>query len=265
MKAVPLRHTLALLLFILGTCIPATGIAQNGGFDHSAFDRLLRANVNATGLVDYAAFDRSDEFRRYLNTLAAADLGSLSRNGQLALWINAYNAYTIALINRKDRPESIRDINRTLGIGPGKPWSIRIAKVGGKTYTLDEIEHNVIRPQFEEPRIHFALVCAALGCPPLRREAYTGARLNAQLDEQARRFLAESPARNRVDVSDRQVHLSPIFKWYKEDFGNTSASVQKYVARFFRDGPERALLASGNADLSDTDYDWSLNRQAGGG
>lgn len=263
MQGISLRRTLAGFLFIAGATIP-TAAAQRSDFDHPAFDRLLRANVNAAGLVDYAAFDRSDAFRGYLDALAAADPASLSRRAQLALWINAYNAYTIALINREGRPESIRDINRTLGIGPGKPWSIRFAKVGGETYTLDEIEHRIIRPQFQEPRIHFALVCAALGCPPLRREAYTAAKLGEELDDQARRFLTRSPAKNRVDVSDRKVHLSPIFKWYKEDFGGDPAAVQKYVARFFPDGPKQALLASGTADLSYTEYDWSLNRQGSG-
>ena len=237
--------------------------AQSGSVDHTPFDRLLREHVTDEGLVDYDAFARAPEFREYLDALARADVPSLSRSAQLALWINAYNAYTIALINEHEERESIRDINRSLPFLPGKPWSLPVAQVGGRTYTLDGIEHEIIRKQFGEPRIHFALVCAALGCPPLRREAYTGTELDAQLDDQARRFLLIAPAKNRVDVNARRVYLSPIFDWFEEDFGGSDQAVGRYIARFFPAGPEKELLRSGNFRISHTDYDWELNSQGG--
>lgn len=245
-------------VFLLLHAAPAT--AQS--FDHSAFDRLLRAHVTADGLVNYDAFDRSPEFRAYKAALAGAEIAALPPAERLALWINAYNAYTIDLINKHDERSSIRNINRTLGFLKGKgPWSEPIARVGGTTYTLDQIEHEIIRQRFREPRIHFALVCAAVGCPPLRREAYDGARLDAQLDEQARTFLLRSPGKNRVDRERRIAYLSPIFRWFPEDFGADTRELLAYLAAFFPAGPERELLERGDLRIAYTDYDWTLNSQ----
>jgi hypothetical protein len=228
--------------------------------DHSALDQLLRRNVDEQGRVDYDAFDGSSAFAGYLRTLAAIEPDRLHRDDELALWINAYNAYTIELINRHGERRSIRNINRTLGIFRGSgPWSEPLAAVGGTDYTLDEIEQDIIRRRFADPRIHFALVCAALGCPPLRREAYTGAELDAQLDDQARRFLLHDPTKNRVDVGDESLYLSRIFDWYGEDFGENPQAIGAYVATFFPAGAERDLLTSGEFRIRYTDYDWSLN------
>ena len=253
----------ALLALALVTPAGAAG-AQARSFDHSAFDALLRAHVTR-GMVDYDAFARAPEFPRYLARLAAFDPATLARADQLAFWINAYNAYTIQLINKHGERESIRNINKTFGIKAYGPWKEKLAKVGGRAYGLDEIEQGIIRKRYEEPRIHFALVCAALGCPPLRSEAFTGARLDAQLDDQARVFLLESPTKNRVDVASRTVYLSPIFvefRDYIEDFGGSHAAVGRYVARYFPPGPARDLLTSGRFAVKVTDYDWTLNSQA---
>jgi hypothetical protein len=245
---------------------PAAAATANrsGPVDHSAFDALLRAHVR-NGLVDYDAFERSAEFRQYLARLAATDPGALSRDEQLALWINAYNAYTIALINKHDERTSIRNINKSFGLVKAYgPWREKLAVVGGRAYGLDEIEQDILRKRFREPRIHFALVCAAMGCPPLRSEAYVADRLDAQLDDQARRFLLHSPDKNRVDVAARTVYLSPIFvefRDYIDDFGGSEAAVGRYVARYFPPGPERQLLEGGQFRVVKTHYDWSLNKQ----
>lgn len=231
-------------------------------FDNSAFDSLLHLHVSADGLVDYNAFEQSADFRAYRSALADAAVAALQPGERLALWINAYNAYTIQLINRHGERRSIRNINRTLGFFRGKgPWSEDIARVGGTTYTLDQIEHEIIRQRFREPRIHFALVCAALGCPPLRREAYDADRLDAQLDEQARAFLLRSPGKNRIDLERRIAYLSPIFKWYPEDFGTDATELLRYLAGFFPAGPERAMLEAGDLRIEYTAYDWNLNSQ----
>ena len=227
-------------------------------FDHSAFDALLRAHV-AQGLVDYDAFQAAPSFPRYLEQLARADPSALPERERLAFWINVYNAYTIQLINAHGERSSIRNINKTLGVTLKSPWKEEIVRAGGRVYHLDHVEHEIIRKQFREPRIHFALVCAAKGCPPLRAEVYTGAALEAQLDEQTRSFLLRSPDRNRVDVPARTVYLSPILDWYKEDFGGTKAAIGRYLAAFHPEGPARALLLSGAFELKYTDYDWSLN------
>jgi hypothetical protein len=236
-------------------------------FDHGQFDALLRAHVH-DGLVDYDAFAAAPAFPRYLASLAAFDPAALGRDEQLAFWINAYNAYTIQLINKHGERGSIRNINKTLGfVKAYGPWTEKLAVVGGRRLGLDDIEQDIVRPTFKEPRIHFALVCAALGCPPLRSEAYVGARLEAQLDEQGRIFVTRSPAKNRVDVATRTVHLSPVFigfRDYIEDFGGSHAAVGRYIARYFPDGPEKQLLLSGRFRTRETFYDWTLNRTATG-
>jgi hypothetical protein len=248
-----------------GAPAPAAPAAQGATVDHSAFDRLLRAHVRG-GLVDYDAFKNSAEFRQYLATLAATDPSRLGRAEQLTLWINAYNAYTIELINKHNERASIRNINKSFGglVKAYGPWKEKLATVGGRAYGLDEIEQDILRKRFREPRIHFALVCAAMGCPPLRSEAYAAARLDAQLDDQARQFLLRSPGKNRVDVAARTVYLSPIFVEFRDyinDFGGSEAAVGRYIAHYFPAGPERQLLESGNFKVVKTRYDWSLNKQ----
>jgi hypothetical protein len=257
MKGTLFRRAVVSAVALAGLAAPATARAQV--VDHSEWDQLLHAHVDGRGLVDYDAFLQNPRFEVYLRRLARTDPAPLPRAEQLALWVNAYNAYTIALINQHGERRSIRNINRRLGLIAGKgPWSERMATVGGRAYTLDEIEHEIIRPRFGEPRIHFALVCAAIGCPTLRREAYTGARLETQLDDQARGFLRGSPAKNRVDVQAARLYLSPIFRWYREDFGRDDAEVGRYLARF-HDGAERELLLTGRFRIAYTPYDWTLN------
>jgi hypothetical protein len=238
---------------------PAPGHSQPT-FDHSVFDDLLRQNVTQEGLVDYDAFAESPSFQRYLASLSEARLDGMSDEERLAFWINAYNAYTIELINKHEERKSIRNINKTLGLFRGKgPWGEPLAEAAGQTWTLDQIEHEIIRVRFAEPRIHFALVCAAVGCPPLRNGAFTGARLDEQLDDQTRKFLLENSEKNRVDAAAGVVYLSPIFDWYRDDFPPGADGLGRYLAPFFPAGPERDLLEAGRFKTEFTDYDWSLN------
>lgn len=250
-----LKSALALLFL---ACAPA---AWSASFDHSAFDTLLRRHV-ANGMVDYDAFKVSPDFPRYLEALAKADPAALDDKERLAYWINVYNAYTIQLINTHQERASIRNINRTLGIAGKGPWHEKLVKAGGRVYHLDNVEHDIIRTQWKEPRIHFALVCAAMSCPPLRSEAYTGAMLEGQLADQARKFLIETPVKNRLDVKTATVHGSMIYvSYYREDFGSTDEAIGRYLAQFYKGGPERQLLLSGKFKLVGTDYDWTLNSQ----
>ncbi|MDQ2664583.1 MAG: DUF547 domain-containing protein [Gemmatimonadota bacterium] len=246
------------------TIAPSRSSAQPN-FDHAAFDALLHAHVR-NGMVDYDAFAAAPAFAAYLGQLAAFDPTPLSQSDQVAFWINAYNAYTIQLINAHHERESIRNINKALGFIKGYgPWKERIAVVGGTSYGLDDIEQDILRKRYHEPRIHVALVCAAMGCPPLRSEAYVGSRLDAQLDDQARTFVLHSPSKNRIDVAARIVYLSPIFVEFRDyinDFGGTEAAVGKFIARYYPAGAERDLLASGQYRVEKTPYDWTLNSQA---
>ncbi len=253
------RLTVLSVTWMAAATLPAA--AQE--FDHGRFDRLLRQHVR-TGLVDYDAFASSADFEGYLASLAAFDPAALPRDEQLAFWINAYNAYTIKLIVKHGERRSIRNINKSLGLFKGKgPWAERLVAVGGKTYDLETVEQGIVRPTYREPRIHFALVCASLGCPRLRSEAYSGRSLDQQLEDQTRTFLRESSGSNRVDVAGGTVYLSELFTFndYLDDFGGTPAALMRFVARYYPAGPERELLERGTAKLVYTDYDWSLNSQ----
>jgi hypothetical protein len=248
------------LLAVAIAAVPSVVEAQS--FDHGAFDALLRQHV-VNGMVDYDAFASAPTFPQYLDRLAATDPASLPRDERLAFWINAYNAYTIALINKHGERKSIRNINRALGLFKGLgPWNEKIAVVGGTAYGLDHVEQKIIRPEFGEPRIHFALVCAAIGCPPLRSEAYIGARLEAQLEDQARIFLLQSPDKNRVDAATGTVYVSNIFSFndYEKDFGGSKQGVARLIARYHPPGAERTMLEQGTwKRWVVTKYDWGLN------
>ncbi len=253
-------HALIRLGFLAGVLAvaaanPPTAAAQT--VDHAPFSRLLAAHV-VDGLVDYGAFARASSFALYLRTLDRAEPAAMSRSDRLAYWINVYNAYTIELINARGEKRSIRNINKRLGISFRSPWAEPIVRAGGRVLSLDDVEHTIIRPEFGDSRIHVALVCAALGCPPLRSEAYVGALLDPQLDEQAGIFLKQS-AKNRVDVANRTVYGSPIFTWYREDFGGSLSGVGAFWARYTPAGDARDVLLSGNFKWADTHYDWSLN------
>lgn len=240
---------------LISSPLPAQGVPPDL---HAPYDSLLRSHVR-NGLVDYDAMARAPQFATYLATLARSRFDTWPRAERLAFLINAYNAYTIAQVNAHNERRSIRNINKSFGIVGGGAWGERMATVGGVTLTLDELEHERIRPVFNEPRVHFALVCAARGCPPLRAEAYRGDVLDQQLTDQARAFLVRSPVKNAVDVASATLYLSPIFKWYGGDFGRDDAERLRYIASFFPEGAESELLRSGRGRIRWTEYDWSLN------
>jgi hypothetical protein len=230
---------------------PSTGL-------HARFDRLLAAFVSE-GRVDYACFQAHEtDLDRYLLALARTDPSALSESGQVALWINAYNAYTIKLVlSRYPDLESIRDIPRR--------WKLRRWTIGGERYSLDDIEHEILREQFDEPRIHFAIVCASLSCPDLAPAAYTANRLDEQLDLAARRFLASPDKGFRLEsvpgegARRAEVRLSSIFKWFHEDF-ERQGSLIEYVLPLLPALERRSL----EPHLEDVrvrflEYDWSLN------
>jgi hypothetical protein len=235
--------------------------------DHAPFDRLLSTVVNAEGYVDYArlATEADSTLAPYLQQLAETDPSNLDRDARLAFWINAYNAYTLKLIVDHYPVESINDIKP--GAGPSipkvnSPFQLDVGAVADTVRTLDDIEHGIIRERFDEPRIHFALVCAAVSCPRLRREAYTGGNLDAQLDDQAHRFLHDTD-KNVVPAGASRIRLSRIFKWFDEDFGGSAQSTQRFIAPYF-DGAVRRTLEQGGYDVSFRTYNWSLNDQGTG-
>ena len=241
-------------------------IAKPSAVDHSAFDQVLSTYVDSTGLVDYQGLKSSRALAPYVEMLAGVDPERLTADEQIAFWINAYNANTLKLVVDNYPTSSIKKLVPFAPFGlklfipvANSPFALDFVRVGGKKMSLDNIEHDVLRKRFQEPRIHFALVCAALSCPPLRREAYVGSRLDAQLDDQGRRFLHD-PAKNQVPGAPGEARLSKIFDWFGGDFGADRGALQAYLARYFS-GDVQARLASGDYVLSFLPYDWSLNSQ----
>lgn len=249
-------------IFTVAAATPLTFTipAQAGAFDHShaAFTEVLKANV-ASERVDYEAIKKNPApLATYLGTLAAvkeAEFKGWKKEQQLAFLINLYNAATIKLVAENYPVRSIKKIGSVLK----GPWDQEVVTLFGKTVTLNYIEHERIRPVFGEPRAHFALVCASVGCPPLRAEAFTADKLGAQMDEQGRIFFA-TKSKNSIDAAGGVLHLSPIFDWFKKDFTDKAGSVEKFVAPYFPEADAKVIL-SGKLKVKFTEYDWSLNKQ----
>ena len=251
------RFVLSLLCLpvFMGTVVRAQDFDQT----HSGFDTILKTYVE-NGQVDYAGLKSNRrELDRYLSSLAAVDekeFKTWQASDRLALLINLYNAATLQLIIDHYPVKSIKDIG---GFFRG-PWKQRVVRLYGKTITLNTLEHEIIRKQFDEPRVHAALVCAAQGCPPLRPEAYVGARLEAQLAEQMRTFLADS-TKNHVNVRSGKISLSRIFKWYGKDFTKNGKTLLGSLAPYWPDQAAARLKSRRDWDIAYTDYDWSLNER----
>jgi len=235
--------------------VPAASVVAAEPVSHAIFDQLTKNHVDSKGLVNYKGF-RSDakELKKYLDLLAKnPPADTWSKDEQIAYWINAYNANTIQLILNHYPVKSIKDIGSKVKIPfVNTPWDIKFIKVGGETYDLNRIEHGTLRKRFDDQRIHFALVCAARSCPKLRNEAYTAAKLNAQLESQGSDFLND-PAKNAVTV--QKASLSKYFDWYKGDWKENAKSVEYWVNKYAK------TKINKDTQISFLEYNWSLNEQ----
>ncbi len=259
----------------LAAALGVAGGARADGFDatHAAWSVLLRRHVRAqpgghATRLHYAgmAADRA-ELRRYLATLSAVPAGAFAAwpgPERQAFLLNAYNAFTVELVlGSYPGLASIRDLGSLFGT----PWKRRWIPLLGAEVSLDDIEHAMLRRRgaYDDPRVHFAANCASVGCPALREEAYAAATLDAQLDDQARRFMGDR-SRNRWNAAAQRLELSKIFDWYGEDFrlGHRGiVSLPDFTARFadvLADDPSaRERIRSGKAAVAFLDYDWALN------
>ena len=244
-------------LMVLTSVLAATSTDFDHG--HGQLNTVLSHYV-ADGLVDYAGLkaDRAplDAYLEAMGTVPLAAFQRWSKDEQLAFLINVYNASTLKLIIDGYPVESIK----SLGSLVSSPWNKKSVQLFGKQISLDTLEHEIIRKNYVEPRVHFALVCAALGCPILRNEAYVGERLGEQLKDQTRVFL-HTDGKNRVDVEKKQLLLSPIFKWYRKDFEASAETLAGFVAPYLEVQLPAGSLA--DFDIRFTDYDWALNDQHG--
>ena len=221
--------------------------------DHSRFNAVLKRVITETGMVDYEALRRDpSKLNAYIEQLKTVPLDQLGRDEKLATLMNAYNAFTLKLILNHWPLESIRDIDDPWG---GPEWQL-----GDHRWTLDEIEHGRIRPHFKEPRIHFAVNCASIGCPPLRAEAYTADRLEQQLQAQTERVHTNGTRWFRYDADANRLELTSLYSWYAGDFEQAAGSVVKYVARF-HEPLRRALEAGRQPEVAYLDWSWRLNRK----
>jgi hypothetical protein len=259
------------VLVASGAALAHAATAGAAGFDrtHAAWTTLLAAHVRwndvgTTTTVDYAGFARDraalDAYRAALAAVAEADLVAWPEADRLAFLVNAYNANTVALVlTRYPDLASIKDLGGWLT----SPWKERFVALLGSTRTLDEIEHEMIRGGVgaREPRVHFALNCASIGCPALRPEAYRGAALDGQLADQTRRFLSDR-TRNRHDPAADRLAVSKIFDWYGADFARAAGSVARFLAPselLSDDAAVRGRLAAATVPVTFLDYDWRLN------
>lgn len=236
-----------LVVMLVMTFVHLLTFAQST-VDHSRFNEVLKQHV-VEGAVDYPAIKKDKRFAEYLKALSAINPSNINdKKERLAFWINAYNAFTINLILKNVPVKSIRDITQ----GGTGPWDIVWIEIGGARYSLNYIEHKIIRKEFDEPRIHVALVCAAKSCPPLRSEAYDGQRLDAQLEDNSALFLLDK-TKNRYEKETNTLFLSELLSWYGGDFVKKYGSVEKF-----------ALTIMGLSDTKPVSvkyllYDWSLN------
>lgn len=225
---------------------------------HAAFTAILKKYIR-NEKVDYASLKKNPgELNTYLDTLAAVPKSSFKKwdeDQQMAFLINVYNANTLKLIVDHYPLKSIKDIGNVLK----GPWKQEVVRLFGKLETLDHVEHDLLRGNYKDPRIHFAVNCASIGCPSLRAEAFQTAKLDAQLEEQGRAFLRDK-SKNRLDAANKTLNLSPIFDWFEGDFTAKSGTVEKFILPYVSDA-DRKVLEKGGLAIKYTDYNWNLNKQ----
>ncbi len=211
-------------------------------FNHDIWNGLLVKYVSSTGKVNYKGFKSNEAILdSYLKLLAENPIQKdWSRNKKMAYWINAYNAFTIKLILKNYPLQSIIDLDG------GKTWDKKWIKLGDETYSLNNIENDILRPQFKDARIHFAVNCAAKSCPPILNKAWTASNLNLFFERQTKAFINNKQFNK---ITENTIEVSKIFEWYAQDFGNLIEYLNKYSS----------TKIDANAKISYKEYDWKLN------
>ena len=253
MKTIKIHILLFLNIILLSCQSSVPGMAGTTPPSHKTWNELLKANVNSNGTVNYKGFIKEKaKLDAYLKTISenAPDRKTWSKDEQLAYWINAYNAFTVKLIVDNYPVESIKDLGPALKIPMIKDvWHYKFFKIGGEESSLDEIEHSILRKEFEEPRIHFAINCASVSCPPLLNEAFEAATIDSQLDKVAKGFINDS---SRNKITPNAIQISSIFSWFKGDF-TKNGSLIDFLNKY------STVKIKSDAKVSHLDYDWNLN------
>ena len=228
--------------------------------DHAAWTEFLsryrRLGGDGIARVAYASVTPSDRvaLQDYINGLASLPIGNYARDEQFAFWINLYNALTVWVVLNAYPVESIRDIDISPGLFSNGPWGAELITIDGESVTLDDIEHRILRPIWRDPRIHYAVNCASLGCPNLTAVAFTASGKEAMLDEAARTYI-NSPRGVRVEGG--RLIVSRIYDWFHQDFGSGDEAVIAHLRMYTDDALDAEL---GHIDeIEDYEYDWLLN------
>jgi hypothetical protein len=247
-----LQKVIFLLLFtglFIGNCFAGSNI-------HQDFNDLLQRYVVGEKFDYDALFNNRQDLQKlynYIDMLEQQNPDNWLEAEALAYWINLYNAATIELVLKNYPVKSIKDI----GFLFSSPWKRKIVKVNGKDLSLDDIENKIIRKKFKDARIHFALNCASLGCPPISNSAFNSSELDRQLDAACKRALRSA---NWVKITEDKILVTKVFDWYKDDFIDYAGSVREFIARYRPEDREKIL--DKNRKLEYFDYDWSLNKVA---
>ena len=251
---VGMRIIRLLSIIILGFCMLVTVTSlgwSEEAVDHSLYAELLAKHVK-DGVVDYQGFKNQEaKLDKYLTVLENTRVNELSRNEQFAFYVNLYNAWTIKLVlGAYPDIDSIKDLGNIFR----SPWKKKIVRIHGKLLTLDDIEHGILRAQFKDPRVHFAVNCASKSCPPLISEPYRGSTLNRQLDDATRAFI-NAPSSNYLEGN--KLYVSRIFKWFSEDFND---DVVGFFLKYAEGNFKKELEAKKDKiKIVYLSYDWSLN------
>lgn len=234
--------------------------AATARVDHGAWDAFLARHLQVVeggvNRIAYGAVPSADRqaLAAYLDALAATQVSTLNRAEQRAYWINFYNALTVKVVLDHHPVASIGDIDISPGLFANGPWGKKLATVEGEALSLDDMEHRILRPIWRDPRIHYAVNCASIGCPNLRTVAFTAANADRLMEEGARDYVNHPRG---ASLAGGRLVVSKIYDWFKADFGGTDAGViahlRQYAAPPLADGLAVATR------IADTVYDWSLN------
>ncbi len=225
--------------------------------DWSAFlERYLSQDEQGVALVDYGAVTSADRdaLGDYIQRLSNIEIGAHNKDVQLAYWVNVYNALTVQVVLDKYPVASIRDIKISPGLFALGPWDKALITIDGEPITLNDIEHRILRPIWRDPRLHYVLNCASIGCPNLGSAAYSAGAVEDQLDAAARAYVNSDRG---VWVENGQISVSRIYDWFVEDFGGTEQAVLEHLSVYARPDLRGRLSSIGR--ISGQHYDWSLN------
>ncbi len=231
--------------------------------NHKQWRRFLSAYVEAgedgVNRVRYGAVTEADRgnLDAYVESLTGLAIATYNREEQFAYWINLYNAVTLAVVLDHYPVASMMDISISPGIFSRGPWGKKMIHSDGESLSLDDIEHRILRPIWRDPRIHYAVNCAAIGCPNLRRSAFTGVNVEPLLTIAAKDFINHPRG---VDLRDGKLYVSSLYDWYAEDFGGGDAAIIEHLRGFAR--PRLAAALKEIDEISGDAYDWSLNDAA---